>query len=126
MARRTDADSTFRIGRNKADEDQLQPTMRNTLRNLSRPTNKNCPTADRRLGGKVSSLERLTLTDSSGCGWCCWDSCLDYWPPPDQRRPQQSYEEQGHLQAEKVEHEQRNVNDPEDYVRPSVVEPESY
>ncbi|ROI15964.1 hypothetical protein DPX16_14176 [Anabarilius grahami] len=46
----SDADSTFRIGEKKADEDQLQPTVQNTLRKLSRPTNKNCPTADRRLG----------------------------------------------------------------------------
>ncbi|ROL42121.1 hypothetical protein DPX16_1306 [Anabarilius grahami] len=35
------ADSTCRISRKKADEDQLQPTVRNTLRKLSRPTNKN-------------------------------------------------------------------------------------
>ncbi|ROL55149.1 hypothetical protein DPX16_5434 [Anabarilius grahami] len=34
----------------KADEDQLQPTVRNTLRKLSRPMHKNCPMADRRLG----------------------------------------------------------------------------
>ncbi|ROL47043.1 hypothetical protein DPX16_20695 [Anabarilius grahami] len=39
-----------RISRKKADEDQLQPTMRNTLRKLSRLTNKNCLTVDRRLG----------------------------------------------------------------------------
>ncbi|ROL42240.1 hypothetical protein DPX16_7917 [Anabarilius grahami] len=45
----SDADSTFQIGRKKADEDQLQPTVQNTLRKLSRPTKKNCPTADRRL-----------------------------------------------------------------------------
>ncbi|ROL43596.1 hypothetical protein DPX16_13527 [Anabarilius grahami] len=45
----SDADSTFQIGRKKADEDQLQPTVRNTLRKLSRPTKKNCLTADRRL-----------------------------------------------------------------------------
>ncbi|ROL51889.1 hypothetical protein DPX16_19408 [Anabarilius grahami] len=45
----SDADSTFRIGRKKGDEDQLQPTVRNTLRKLSRPTNKNCQMADRRL-----------------------------------------------------------------------------
>ncbi|ROL54002.1 hypothetical protein DPX16_15600 [Anabarilius grahami] len=45
----SEADLTFRIGRKKADEDQLQPTVRNTLRKLSRPTNKNCPMADRRL-----------------------------------------------------------------------------
>ncbi|ROL52892.1 hypothetical protein DPX16_8455 [Anabarilius grahami] len=45
----SDADSTCRLGRKKADEDQLQPTVRNTLRKLSRPTNKNCPTADRQL-----------------------------------------------------------------------------
>ncbi|ROL49119.1 hypothetical protein DPX16_16734 [Anabarilius grahami] len=45
----SDADSTCRIGRKKADEDQLQPTVQNTLRKVSRPTNKNCPTADRRL-----------------------------------------------------------------------------
>ncbi|ROL42693.1 SH3 domain-containing kinase-binding protein 1 [Anabarilius grahami] len=48
--RRPDADSTCQIGRKKADEDQLQPTVWNTLRKLSRPTKKNCPTADRRLG----------------------------------------------------------------------------
>ncbi|ROK35674.1 Regulating synaptic membrane exocytosis protein 3 [Anabarilius grahami] len=42
-------DSTCRIGRKKADEDQLQPTVQNTLRKLSRQTNKNCPTASRRL-----------------------------------------------------------------------------
>ncbi|ROL47898.1 hypothetical protein DPX16_19551 [Anabarilius grahami] len=47
----SDADSTFQIGRKKADEDQLQPTVQNTLRKLSRPTKKNCPTADRRLEG---------------------------------------------------------------------------
>ncbi|ROJ29364.1 hypothetical protein DPX16_13808 [Anabarilius grahami] len=46
----SNGDSTFRIGRKKADEDQLQPTVWNTLRKLSRPTKKNCPTADRRLG----------------------------------------------------------------------------
>ncbi|ROI15990.1 hypothetical protein DPX16_14202 [Anabarilius grahami] len=46
----SDTDSTCRIGRKKADEDQLQPTVRNTLRKLSRPTKKNCPTANRRLG----------------------------------------------------------------------------
>ncbi|ROL42691.1 hypothetical protein DPX16_14098 [Anabarilius grahami] len=45
----SDADSTCGIGRKKADEDQLKPTVRNTLRKLSRPTDKNCPTADRRL-----------------------------------------------------------------------------
>ncbi|ROI64780.1 hypothetical protein DPX16_3327 [Anabarilius grahami] len=38
----SDSNSTFRIGRKKADEDQLQPTVRNTLRKLSRPTKKNC------------------------------------------------------------------------------------
>ncbi|ROL50196.1 hypothetical protein DPX16_14850 [Anabarilius grahami] len=42
----SEANSTCRIGRKKADEDQLQPTVRNTLRKLSQPTNKNCPTAD--------------------------------------------------------------------------------
>ncbi|ROL43612.1 hypothetical protein DPX16_13543 [Anabarilius grahami] len=36
--------------RKKTDEDQPQPTVRNTLRILSRPANKNCPMADRRLG----------------------------------------------------------------------------
>ncbi|ROJ48049.1 hypothetical protein DPX16_5315 [Anabarilius grahami] len=45
----SDADSTCRIGRKKANEDQLQPMVQNTLRKLSRPTNKNCPTADCRL-----------------------------------------------------------------------------
>ncbi|ROL53902.1 hypothetical protein DPX16_19588 [Anabarilius grahami] len=45
----SDADSTCRIGRKKANEDQLQPTVQNTLTKLSRPTKKNCPTADRRL-----------------------------------------------------------------------------
>ncbi len=50
MARLTDADSTCRIGRKKADENQLQLTVWNTLRKLSRPTNKNRPTADHRLG----------------------------------------------------------------------------
>ncbi|ROL42918.1 Complement C1q tumor necrosis factor-related protein 1 [Anabarilius grahami] len=56
----SDADSTSRIGRNKADEDQLQPTVWNTLRKLSRPTIKNCPTADRRLGDKGDRGERGT------------------------------------------------------------------
>ncbi|ROL52884.1 hypothetical protein DPX16_8447 [Anabarilius grahami] len=46
---RSHADSTCRIGRKKADEDQLQPTVRNTLRKLSRPTKKNCPMADHQL-----------------------------------------------------------------------------
>ncbi len=46
----SDTDSTCRIGWKKADEDQLQPTAWNTLRKLSRTTNKNFPTADRRLG----------------------------------------------------------------------------
>jgi len=46
----SNADSTCRIGRKQADEDQLQPTVRNTQRKLSQPTNKNCPTTDRRLG----------------------------------------------------------------------------
>ncbi|ROL48955.1 hypothetical protein DPX16_1895 [Anabarilius grahami] len=59
----SDADSTFRIGRKKANEDQLQPTVRNTLRKLSRPTNKNCQTADRRLGQSVTLLvKRLRST----------------------------------------------------------------
>ncbi len=49
-ANQMDANSTCRIGWKKADEDQLQPTVRNTLRKLSRPTNKNCPMAYRRLG----------------------------------------------------------------------------
>ncbi|ROL49480.1 hypothetical protein DPX16_15806 [Anabarilius grahami] len=35
--------------RKKADENQLHQTVRNTLRKLSRPTNKNCLTADHRL-----------------------------------------------------------------------------
>ncbi|ROK28237.1 hypothetical protein DPX16_6578 [Anabarilius grahami] len=56
------ADSTFQIGRKKADEDQLQPTVQNTLRKLSRLTKKNCLTADRRLG---VSLSNLSLSDSS-------------------------------------------------------------
>ncbi len=38
--------SPCRIGRKKADEDQLQPTVRNTLRKLSRPTNKNFKDTD--------------------------------------------------------------------------------
>ncbi|ROL44243.1 Autophagy-related protein 16-2 [Anabarilius grahami] len=57
----SDADSTFRIGRKKADEDQLEPTVRNTPRKLSRPSKKNCQTADRRLGvflPKLASLHR--------------------------------------------------------------------
>ncbi|ROL47117.1 hypothetical protein DPX16_18915 [Anabarilius grahami] len=64
----SDANSTCRNGRKKADKDQLQPTVRNTLRKLSRPTNKNCPAADRQLDMKgeenvflrhVSQRERL-------------------------------------------------------------------
>ncbi|ROL41866.1 hypothetical protein DPX16_3494 [Anabarilius grahami] len=34
----SNANSTCRIGRKKADEDQLQPAVRNTLRKVSRPT----------------------------------------------------------------------------------------
>ncbi|ROL53538.1 hypothetical protein DPX16_21787 [Anabarilius grahami] len=41
--------STCRIGQKKADEDQLQPMVRDTLRKLSRPTNKKCLMADHRL-----------------------------------------------------------------------------
>ncbi|ROK15727.1 hypothetical protein DPX16_10031 [Anabarilius grahami] len=62
----SDVDSTCRIGRKKTDEDQLQPTVRNTLRKLSRPMKKNCPTADRRLEAErcypYSPFEEL------GCG----------------------------------------------------------
>ncbi|ROL01473.1 hypothetical protein DPX16_2042 [Anabarilius grahami] len=57
----SNADSTFQIGRKKADEDQLQPTVRNTLRKPSRPTKKNCPTADRRLGVFLPLQFTLTL-----------------------------------------------------------------
>ncbi|ROL49348.1 hypothetical protein DPX16_15674 [Anabarilius grahami] len=56
----SDADSTCRIGRKKADEDQLQSTVQNILKKLRRPTNKNCPMVDRRLGyvlGKRSQTE---------------------------------------------------------------------
>ncbi|ROL43674.1 hypothetical protein DPX16_0318 [Anabarilius grahami] len=62
----SNADSTFRIGRKKAGEDQLQPTVQNTLRKLSRPTKKNCPTADRRLDHakpQVFIFKLLTYTD---------------------------------------------------------------
>ncbi|ROL41015.1 hypothetical protein DPX16_22858 [Anabarilius grahami] len=54
----SDADATCRIGRKKANEDQLQPTVRNTLRKLSRPTNKNCPTADRWLGPQDGFIDK--------------------------------------------------------------------
>ncbi|ROK35872.1 hypothetical protein DPX16_17615 [Anabarilius grahami] len=70
----SDADSTFRIGRKKADEDQLQPTVRDTLRKLSRLTNKNCQTADRRLVGVQSteicfeSNHRFEVISPSYCG----------------------------------------------------------
>ncbi|ROJ25450.1 hypothetical protein DPX16_3615 [Anabarilius grahami] len=77
----SDADSTFRIGRKKADEDQLQSTVRKTLRKLSWPTKKNCPTADRRHGAssntagqnltskRVQPRDILLKRDSSGfCG----------------------------------------------------------
>ncbi|ROI37146.1 hypothetical protein DPX16_3084 [Anabarilius grahami] len=37
------------LAEKKADKDQLQPTVWDTLRKLSRPTNKKCPTADSRL-----------------------------------------------------------------------------
>ncbi|ROI15533.1 hypothetical protein DPX16_13085 [Anabarilius grahami] len=60
----SDADSTCRIGRKKADEDQLQPTVQNTLRKLSRPTNKNCPVANRRLG-RISFLCSDPMTSDS-------------------------------------------------------------
>ncbi|ROI15550.1 hypothetical protein DPX16_2497 [Anabarilius grahami] len=63
----SDADSTFRIGRKKADEDQLQPMVRNTLRKLSRPTKKNCPTADRRLeGGALTARTSLLNNNKAG------------------------------------------------------------
>ncbi|ROI15201.1 hypothetical protein DPX16_9000 [Anabarilius grahami] len=65
----SNADSTFRIGRKKADEDQLQPTVWNTLRKLSRPVKKNCLTADRRLERNHSSSRPLAapfLTHSHG------------------------------------------------------------
>ncbi|ROL51887.1 hypothetical protein DPX16_19406 [Anabarilius grahami] len=39
----SNADSTFRIGRKKADEDQLQPTVWNTLRKLSRADEEKLP-----------------------------------------------------------------------------------
>ncbi|ROI16381.1 hypothetical protein DPX16_4415 [Anabarilius grahami] len=52
----SDAVSTCRIGRKKADEDQLQPMVQNTLRKRSRPTNKNCPTADHRLEVQTALL----------------------------------------------------------------------
>ncbi|ROL42708.1 hypothetical protein DPX16_14115 [Anabarilius grahami] len=55
----SDAGSTCRIGRKKADEDRLQLTVRNILRKLSRPMNKNCPTADRRLGQR--SVQNLSV-----------------------------------------------------------------
>ncbi|ROL42967.1 hypothetical protein DPX16_11023 [Anabarilius grahami] len=53
MARRTD-ELRRRLNMSnqpkKGDEDQLKPTVWNTLRKRSQLTNKNCPTADRRLG----------------------------------------------------------------------------
>ncbi|ROJ25261.1 hypothetical protein DPX16_20074 [Anabarilius grahami] len=65
--RRPDADSTCQIGRKKADEDQPQPTVWNTLRKLSRPTKKNCPTADRRLGRNTPNVESASeLVGPSG------------------------------------------------------------
>ncbi|ROK87093.1 MAGUK p55 subfamily member 7 [Anabarilius grahami] len=66
MARRTDElQRRFNMSNRpkKADEDQLQPTMWNTLRKLSRPTNKNFPTADRRLAGLRRSF-RLSRKDN--------------------------------------------------------------
>ncbi len=45
MAQLTDADLTCQIGREKADDDQLQLMVRNTLRKLSQPMNKNCLSA---------------------------------------------------------------------------------
>ncbi|ROL55216.1 G2/M phase-specific E3 ubiquitin-protein ligase [Anabarilius grahami] len=62
----SNADSTCRIGRKKADEDQLQPTVRNTLRKLSRPTKKNCPTADRRLEEEGPTKLKDILTFATG------------------------------------------------------------
>ncbi|ROI15961.1 hypothetical protein DPX16_14173 [Anabarilius grahami] len=60
----SNGDSTFRIGRKKADEDQLQPTVWNTLRKLSRPTKKTCPTADRRLGcSRKDLIKRRAAVD---------------------------------------------------------------
>ncbi|ROI84221.1 M-protein, striated muscle [Anabarilius grahami] len=50
MIRWADGPTPIRIGRNKADEDQLQPTLWKTLTKLSRPTKNNCSTADRQLG----------------------------------------------------------------------------
>ncbi len=41
--------SACQISRKKPDEYQLQPMVQNTPRKLSRPTNKNCPTANYRL-----------------------------------------------------------------------------
>ncbi|ROI15437.1 Tetraspanin-33 [Anabarilius grahami] len=59
MARRTDElRRQFNVSNRpkKTDEGQLQPTVRNTLRKLSRPTNKNCPTADCRLETALACL----------------------------------------------------------------------
>ncbi len=55
----------------KAHEDQLQPTVQNTLRKLSQPTNKNCPTSDRQLGVYQGfrcfwSVHHVTYS------WKCW------------------------------------------------------
>ncbi|ROI15087.1 hypothetical protein DPX16_15528 [Anabarilius grahami] len=50
----------------KAEEDQLQLTVRNTLRKLSRPTNKNCLTADRRLEKCVLTYIKKCYTEDRG------------------------------------------------------------
>ncbi|ROJ10879.1 hypothetical protein DPX16_0321 [Anabarilius grahami] len=64
MARRNEK-LRCQISRKKGDEDQLQLTVWNTLRKLSRPTNKNCQTADCRLGvfdDSVSVMEGDSVT----------------------------------------------------------------
>ncbi|ROL52718.1 Calcium-responsive transactivator [Anabarilius grahami] len=79
MARRTDElRHRFNMSnrRKKADEDQLQPAVRNTLRKLSRATNKNCPTDDLWLGpggmsqggGGQSLHSQTNMNDSMGTG----------------------------------------------------------
>ncbi|ROL41106.1 Coagulation factor VIII [Anabarilius grahami] len=78
----SNVDSTFRIGRKKADEDQLQPTVWNTLRKLSRPTKKNCPTADRRLGCSMPlGMERRSIPSSSISASSFLNKWLLSWSP---------------------------------------------
>ncbi|ROI37047.1 von Willebrand factor A domain-containing protein 5A [Anabarilius grahami] len=71
MARRTDElQRRFNMS-NRLKKGRRGPTVRNTLRKLSRPTKKNCPTANRRLAApdpqKDPFLQLVSLQKASGC-----------------------------------------------------------